>query len=366
MLSLLSQNNVLHAKDALKNSPNFLNVKHDTELNLYIAKHCHKSDTTQQLVRECDGTIFNADGDVVCYSGEHSEMHSFFELQNNDNQEVQDSLNSLSNYEVLEFLDGTCIRVYFHNGEWRVATKGHTDAGRAKWSSEKSFLALFEEALENHPDFSYDNLNRGNTYVFLLQHTENKIVCPVEANRIYLLEVYDNSTFSRIEESVSGVDNPKTLEVPNSNDLSVFLELNDETIKGVYLRSRNSGHRLFILNKLYEERQRLKGNSLDMNKRYLELRSGNRHHTFLQQFPEYSDIVKELEQNINDNVRHIHSLYMSKHVRKEPVQVNVNERKFLFPIHGQYLRTHQKVTPAVVSNAMFLIDTNFGTTNLTR
>lgn len=359
MLSLLSQN-ILHVQDALKQSPNFLNVKHDTTLNLYIAKHCHRSDTTQPLVRQCDGTVFNSDGKVVCYSGEYSEMYSYHELQNTENQEIGNALSNLSSFEVLEFLDGTCIRMYYHDGEWRVATKGHTDASKAKWSSEKSFLTLFEEALQNYPEFSRENLNKERTYVFLLQHVENKIVCPVESNRVYLLEVYENSTLNRVVESVTGVEEPKVLTVANSNELTVFLELNDETSKGVYLRNKENSQRLFILNKLYDERQKLKGNTLDMNKRYLELRSANRHYTFTQQFPEYGNIVEELEQNIQNNVKHIHQLYMSKHVRKETVQINQSEKKYLFPIHGYYLRTHQKMTPNVVMNLMFVIDTNFG------
>lgn len=360
MLSLLSQNNILLAKDVLSNSPNFLNVKHDTELNLYISKHCHKSDTTQQVVREGDGTILDSEGNIVCYSGESCETHSYYELQNQENQEVQEILDNLDNYEVLEFLDGTCIRVYFYNNEWRVATKGHTDANRAKWSSEKSFATLFEEALENHSEFSYDNLDRKYTYVFLLQHTENKIVCPVEENRVYLLEAYDNSTLQRVDVSVQGVDSPKVLEVKSRADVSVFLELNDETIKGVYIRNRFTGRRMFVLNKLYEERQRLKGNTLDMHKRYLELRCGNRHHTFATQFPEYVDIVSGLEENIKNNVRHIHQLYMAKHVRKENVNVSATERKYLFPIHGYYLRTSERITPNVVRNLMFCIDVYFG------
>ena len=362
MLSLLSHHNVLYAKDFLTNSPNFLNVKYDKDLNLYIAKHCHKSNTTEQLVRECDGTIFDADGNIVCYSGEFSEIYSYYEIQNNDNRDVQDTISDLKSQEVLEFLDGTCIRVYFYGGQWRIATRGHTDASKAKWSSEKSFKTLFDEVVTKQPGFSYDNLNKGYTYVFLLHHTENKIVCPITSNEVYLLEVYDNSTLSRIDILVDGILSPKVLNITNMNDLTVFLELNDETTKGVYIRN-SSGHRMFILNKLYEERQKLKGNTLDMNKRYLELRSSNRHFDFLQQFPEYSDIVSELEKNINDNIRHIHVLYMAKHVRKENVQITVNDKKYLFPIHGYYLRSHQKITPNVVADCMFLIDTNFGITN---
>jgi hypothetical protein len=58
-------------------------------------------------------------------------------------------------------------------------------------------------------------------------------------------------------------------------------------------------------------------------------------------------------------------LYMSKHVRKEPVQLNVTEKKYLFPIHGYYLRTRQKMTPNVVANLMFCINGYFGLEDFT-
>jgi len=365
MLSLLSQNNILYVKDALTNSPNFLNVKHDTELNLYIAKHCHASDKTQQVVRECDGIILNPSANIVCYSGEYSEIYSYYDCQN-DNNVVCDAISNLANYEVMEFLDGTCIRMYYHNNTWKVATKGHTDAGKAKWNSNKSFLELFNEVLVNYPNFNQENLNRNYTYVFILQHVENRIVCPIQSNNIYLLEVYENSTMKRQTCENVKVNIPKVLNITHKNDLMTFLELNDETSKGLYLRHNTSGHRMFIMNKLYEERQRLKGNTLDMNKHYLELRSGNKHYNFIQQFPEYTDMANEIEKNISDNVRHIHTLYMAKHIRKENVQINVNERKYLYPIHGFHLRTHQKITPEVTFNLMFCINPQFGLENLTQ
>lgn len=352
MLSLLNQTNILVAKNILAESPYFLNVKHDSDSNLYLTKVCHKSDLTQSVVRQGDGTIFDAYGKVVCYSGEYGENYNYSDLSNPNIKEIEATLEQLADYEVLEYSDGTCIRVFFHNNKWCVATKGHTDAGKAKWSSDKSFLTLFQETLP----LKYEELNRKYTYVYLLQHVENKIVCPVTENKALLLEVYDNTTLTRVSAGAS-----VALNITNRKDLTIFLELAEETNKGVYCSHRNSGHRMFVVSKLYEERQRLKGNTLDMRKHYCELRHCNNHTTFLTQFPEYAELVAEVEKTITLNVRHMHSLYMAKHVRKENTELTPNERKYMFVLHGYYLRTRIKMTYKVVENLLFCLNMYFGT-----
>lgn len=364
MLSLLASNNFDSVKEILTTAPHFLNVKSDPSQNLSLLKHCHKSDTSNQIVRESDGTILNYNK-VVCYSGEFCETYSYFDFQNKENTVFQDILRNLSNYEVQEFLDGTLIRYFYHNNRWQVSTKGHTDASKAKWSSEKSFLQLFQEVLVNYPEFSTDVMDKNHTYVFLLQHMDNKIICPITENKIYLLEVYNNSTLLRNESLCSPVkvDSPKHIEV-TPESLYIFLDLHDETSKGVYLRHKETGHRFFILNKLYEERQRLKGNTLNINKQYLDLRSSNRHMNFVKEFPEYTTQVAELERNIHDNVRYIHNLYMTKHIKRENITMSPSDYKYVYSIHGHYIRTREIITPQVVCNLLFLIDPYFGLVHL--
>jgi len=279
---------------------------------------------------------------------------------------LHNNLQDCSVYDVLEYLDGTCIRVYFHNNEWRVATKGHTDANRTKWSSEKSFGTLFQEVLQGYSGFSYDLLQRENTYVFLLQHSDNKIVCPVLENKIVLSEVYDNQTLVRVEPSpelVACFGGLRKIAISNTRELQVFLEVAEISQKGVYFRHKTNNSRFYVVCKKYHEREQLKGNTLDMKKQYCELRHANNHHQFTTQFPEYAPMVSELEQQIQNYVRHIHNLYMSKHVRKETVECNPIEKKFLYTIHGFYLRTRQKMTTKLVENLLFCVNPQFALDN---
>lgn len=347
MLSLIQDNNILNVKETLSNDPNFLNVKHDQTNNLYIVKHCYKTNTDTQLARECDGTVLDNDAKIVCYSGEQVKLVTI------------DDIADLSNYDLVESLDGTIIRLYYHDNEWKTGTRGHTDARRSKWSSDKSFYELFQEALQNYPDFSTESLNTNYTYVFLLQHVDNKIICPVDKNSITLVDVYDNTTLKRVVDDSVKVDYPMTLNYDLAK-LKIFLDMGELTAKGINLYHKETNERLCLLTTLYESRQKLKGNTLDMEKQYLELRASNNHYNFLKEFPEYGDMVSTLENNIRANVTHIHKLYMSKHVRQEDVTVTAAERRYLYPIHGFYLRTRNIMKRNLVENLMFVVNPMFG------
>ena len=355
MLSLLENNNILTTKEIFMATPYFLNIKHDKENDLYITKHCYKSDVSDPIVKQCDGTVLSATNKVACYSGEYSEQVT--------TEDIISRGIELSNYDMYELLDGTSIRMYYHNNEWITGTKGHTNASKSKWSSDKSFLELFQEALVNYPEFSTDDWNKNYTYVFVLQHVDNKIVCPCDSNKVYLVDVYDNTTLQRVTGIDVGVSIPEQLDM-TIEQLCTFMKMGEDTVKGVCMHSKTGGERMNILTDIYESRQKLKGNTLNMEKQYLDLRCGNSHYEFTKQFPEYVDLVARLEQNIRNNVNHIHSLYMQKFVHRQEVHVSPTERPYLFAIHGFYLRTRNVIRKPLVENLMFVVNNQFGSIDM--
>ena len=129
----------------------------------------------------------------MCYSGEFGDTYTYNDLHDLEGEVRTTLTNQLNEYDVLEFLDGTLIRYYYHNNKWNIATKGHSDASKAKWNSNKSFLQLFEEVLQDYPTFTTDELDKNNTYLYVLQHVDNKIVCPVKENRIYFIKLYSST-----------------------------------------------------------------------------------------------------------------------------------------------------------------------------
>ena len=359
--SLLQQNDIHSLRTLLSREPYFLNIKHDKDQNLYLIKHCYKSDKTNAVVKQCDGIILDKDCNVVCYSGEYIDT-----INRNDFANNLDHERNFDKYKVTECVDGTCIRLYYLNDIWRTATKGHTDASKTKWNSNKNFQLLFQEALTNYPNFNTENFDKGNTYVFLMCHIDNKIVCPVSENKVYFLNAFNNSDLSLVENVGDlGVETLTTLVYDSFRDLDhELLASNDNQFRGIHLQHKETNEQLFVLSKLYEQRQNLKGNTLDMNRRYLKLRSTDKHVEFMNEFPEYKELSVELESNIKDNITYIHRLYIGKFVKKKKPIITPIEWKYLYPIHGFYLRTKNKVTREVVESLLFCIDVYFGLHNL--
>jgi hypothetical protein len=353
--SLLLENNDISSISQLSNEPYFLNIKRDNTNNLTLLKHCYKSDKTNEIVQQCDGIIVDNNDEVVCYSGKYIDTINTEEFVSENYSEQFDNL------EFTESIDGTFIRLYFHNDVWMTATKGHTDARKASWNSDKNFSEMFWEIInENYPDFSVDTLEKNKTYAFLMQHKDNRTVCPTNENKVYFINTFHNETFV-VEDDLPSFQKLPTLSFSSYEDLEhKLLNSDDNGFRGVYIRNRESGKEVFVLSFRYEQRQKLLGNTLNIEKRYLKLRQSGEHNDLLREFPEFTDMANNLEQNIYENVGFIHNLYMEKFVRKTDPTLTKENWKYLYPIHGFYMRTRNIVTREVVECMMSCINEYFG------
>ena len=108
------------------------------------------------------------DNKVVCVSPPKSKNIETFQ-QNKDN--------TLEQCIVKEFVEGTMINVFNHNGNWEIATKSCV-GGNFKYfkDAKKTFRQMFNEAVISYEKFSLDDLNKNYCYSFVLQHPENTIV----------------------------------------------------------------------------------------------------------------------------------------------------------------------------------------------
>ena len=93
-----------------------------------------------------------------------------------------------------EFVEGTMLHC-FYTDQWRIATRFCLDANSKFYrDKKKNFRELFLEtmAIKN---FNFDLLNKQYSYIFILQHPENRIVTPFDNANIVLLEIYENEGF---------------------------------------------------------------------------------------------------------------------------------------------------------------------------
>lgn len=346
--------------DDLASPPYMLNVKRDPAAGLVIAKQCYASNLTSPVVKDCNSTILTEDGSVVCYTGYTPVMVNM--------EHINDTASLFPHYSFSEMIDGTVIRLFYHQNEWRVATRNHTDAGKCRWNSSKTFRELWDECLVHYPEFHTDLLDVSMTYMFVIQHPDNEQVIQAQECAVYLVDVYDTGTLTRllpelVDESITSLFlRPKELEFQNPRDLYIFLSLDDPSIKGVILHPDTDAIEddtvCYVLTNAYSEAMR-------------EYAIPNVSDIFRKraQTPIYSDFQnKQLEYNTVCNVGVIHSMYVSKYVHHKQITTLPEHDKYLTPIHSYYKRNDRRgygegrcvINRYVVENLMYVIDETFG------
>lgn len=116
-----------------------------------------------------------------------------------DNSHLKDTLfntlnsSGLVNVSVELLLDGTMINVFYHKDEWKMSTRSIIGA-ECRWTSQKTFKSMFHEIVGEHLLEFYEQLSKDTCYTFVMRHTDNRIVSPVECNCLYLVDAHKMET----------------------------------------------------------------------------------------------------------------------------------------------------------------------------
>ena len=149
------------------------------------------SPKTHPIVIECRSLILNKNTlEVVSRS-----FDRFFNLG--------EALNVMpeidwSRAEVFEKVDGSLIKIYFHEGLWRIATRGTAYGESDCMGHGITFAELVYKALrvEDAEHFNYlmnrSFLFKGHTYIFELTSVENRVVKHYSGYNLHLLAVRNN------------------------------------------------------------------------------------------------------------------------------------------------------------------------------
>ena len=104
-----------------------------------------------------------------------------------------------------EFIEGTMINCFYHNGEWKLATRSKIHANCKFNQSDKQniFRDVLREAM-SLCNLHFNDLHKNYMYTFVLQHPENRIVVEFLKPNIALVEVkkyewfyYENKRYSQ-------------------------------------------------------------------------------------------------------------------------------------------------------------------------
>jgi len=149
------------------------------------------SDFNIELVRECRGIILDETDNYkpVCVP--------FFKFANYGEPYADDI--DWPSAKIVEKIDGSLIKVWYHNSKWRVSTNGNIDASDAiVGSGGVSYFDVFEEAIIKS-NFDYDKLNPSYTYLFELISPKTQVVIPHTETKLYHIGTRNNITLQEVD-----------------------------------------------------------------------------------------------------------------------------------------------------------------------
>ena len=342
----------------------FEDVLKETSKKALIIKECHKNpelyllaqekplnikidDTFPEVLRtEFNGSIYEKDTNkLVCMPS-----HTFIDV--NDEDELLGLMKNISLPYELEYCeDGTSIRLYNHDGCWITATNRCLNAKYSKWSSKKSFDKMFWECFD---DSLLLNLDKEYTYMFVLRHTENRLVVKHSQDQlVYICKINNNTG---LEDWNDQFNNPK-IERPLKINFGMDIEditskdlrhLFNNTKRGIALKfTTKSGSMFYKLDfPSYTRAKELRGNDPCIYHRYIELLSNEEAvKEFEYLFSEYKPEFYRIQSEILQICRDIFRLYISSHVKRSVLVDDKNIHfRTLKQLHAQYKTTGVRIS----------------------
>lgn len=246
------------------------------------------SDFNEPLVRECRGVILEKNTwKVVAMAFE-----KFFNYGEVYADEIDWESAVVTSKE-----DGSLIKVFFYDNEWKVATNGMIDATDAELNSPlyKNFMELFDAAAENSK-LDFDKLDTNCTYVMELCSSENHIIVPYNEPKLFHLTTRDNRTLEEVEVDI-GIEKPKEWALSSLEDCISMAATFDFTKEGFVCRDKNY-NRIKIKGEDYIKAHRLTSNNTINTEKAIELIRMNELDEFLVYCPQYKEYINDVHRRL--------------------------------------------------------------------
>lgn len=326
--------------------------KHNIDTRIYKDIYLVYPNVNQELndsdfVKQCNYTyIDKKTNDILHYFSQIEELYTDFE-------QVLNYAKTCDDYKMMLRCEGTLIKIYYHNNEWKIGTNRNPEAQMSFWNSKKSFKELFYECiLENYESVTdfYNTLEKGYCYSFVMQNPDNNMCIKTgdyvihQINRVNLEtmkeELNENMCFNHEEIA------KKFIEILLKNQKLtanyVFYMYKNDTVTRVVVESEE-------IKKLKE----IYGNCKDIRIRYLTcLNDKPMLDAIRENYPQYSEDYDEIETDMSILLYGLCIVYHNIYVKKERVTLNGIHKKILYDIHGEYLKTKKDVDINTVKDVL--------------
>ena len=212
--------------------------------------------------------------------------------------------------------------------DWEIATRS-TIGGNVKFyqHSPDTFNTMFYNTFTEMGINKHD-LKKDHSYSFILQHKGNRIVVPIETNRILLAECYKiDGTMNIIPDyDKELVEKYPLLKINTIEYNNNFDEIKDQyaksgstqySIMGVVFKDNSTGQRMKLRNPDYEAVRKLRGNQCKDQYNYLALRRDGNVATYLKYYPEDSKRFSMYRDLVYKATKDLYSMYQECYIFKK-------------------------------------------------
>ncbi len=282
---------------------------------------------------------------------------------------------------VEEFVDGVMIGQFWDEKteSWRIHTRSTLDA-QCRYFSKRSFADLFAEAAATYGVAAplTDRLEKGVSYTWILQHPENRVVCPVQKPRLVLVAAYRIQSDATLEiaPTPEGLQTPrvyftKTAEATVGRmDISPVLDLigmanpPSETAEGgfvpvdipavvsmiasmkgsvryqgVVIKTMDPFKRWKIRSQVYNQVRQMRGNTARRDFLWMDLWSKGGLEEYLKYFPEERRPTTDLIQRWKEITQQVFKIYIDAFKARtlDRSQIPARFRPLVYGLHNLYM-----------------------------
>uniref|UniRef100_A0A6C0D251 Uncharacterized protein n=1 Tax=viral metagenome TaxID=1070528 RepID=A0A6C0D251_9ZZZZ len=294
-----------------------------------------------------------------------------------DTEETVDIPSWMTDASTLSFLsmEGTLLRMFYHNEKWYLSTNKKLDAFQSRWSSRFTFGNMFTHALGGIFKDSVDNnrlssfgesLDKSRIYAFLIRsNQENRVVCRSPShtspkNKIIYLGWWNkeqqfsfsvqedddqSSTMSSLKELSLPSMSPYVFKDGDKEKLFEWIEnnVNIWEHQGLLFFNTSTMQTVRIVPKEYRYFSTLRGNHPNLFLRYFEIRQKKEDVVrFCELYEKQAHIFDDYEHALFQAAKQLGQMYVYRYIKDKYMTLPKEEYYLLKKCHEWYLQDRAK------------------------
>ncbi len=120
-----------------------------------------RANFARQLARQCNGIVLEYPSWKVL-SMPHSMLSQRFS--------AAELCKHIDNYDIYDIKDGTTITLYYYKEQWCMSSTNGFEVSAFQWIGPMTYKEIFEQLIQQYPEFSYDRLDKTHSYTIGMRH----------------------------------------------------------------------------------------------------------------------------------------------------------------------------------------------------